>query len=123
MCLTSLSTCIKNCSIIVNLKEIKYYLLIQLLDKCLRGNKIASLRHSCLTLLGTCAKGVQFYGPSRTYLAILYCNIFSIFCPLCNTYDLAHASGQQQEMILILLFVIYCYRVISKGWAREILTV
>ena len=50
---------------------------IQLLDKCLRGNKIASLRHMRLPSLSTCAKGVQFYYPSHTYPAILYCT--SIF--------------------------------------------
>ena len=35
--------------------------------------------HARLTLLGTCAEGVQFYCPSRTHSAIPYCTIFSIF--------------------------------------------
>ena len=39
---------------------------------CLRGNTIAPLRHAFLASLGTCAKGVQFYCPSRTYPAISY---------------------------------------------------
>ena len=38
--------------------------------------QIAPLWHSCLTLLGTCAKGGQFYCPSRIYPAIPYCSIF-----------------------------------------------
>ena len=43
----------------------------------MRTNKIAPLRDACLTSLGTCAKGVQFYFPSRTYAAIpYYCTIF-----------------------------------------------
>ena len=50
-----------------------------MLDKCLRGNKIAPLRHTCLALLGTCAKEVQFYCPSHTYAAIPNCTIFLIF--------------------------------------------
>ena len=37
-----------------------------------------------LALLNTCAKGVQFYGPFRTYLAIPYSTIFSNFRALCN---------------------------------------
>ena len=45
---------------------------------CLRGNKIAPLRHAGLDLLGTCAEGVQFYRPSHIYVAIPYCTIFSI---------------------------------------------
>ena len=42
----------------------------------MRGNKIAPLWHTCLASLGTRAKGVQFYCPSRTYPAIPYCTIF-----------------------------------------------
>ena len=53
--------------------EINYYLIVQLLDKCLRGNKIAHLQHACLVLLGTCAKEVQYYCPSHTYPAIPQC--------------------------------------------------
>ena len=52
---------------------------MQMLDKCLRGNEIASLWHAFLASLGTCAIGVQFYCPplvSRTYPAIPYCTIF-----------------------------------------------
>ena len=30
----------------------------------------------CLTLLSTCAEGVQFYCPSHTYTAIPYCTFF-----------------------------------------------
>ena len=45
-------------------------------DKCERGNEIAPIRHACLTSCYTCAKGVQFYCPSRTYAAIPYCTIF-----------------------------------------------
>ena len=37
--------------------------MIQLLDKCSRGNKIAPLWHSCLASLSTCTKGVQFNCP------------------------------------------------------------
>ena len=44
-----------------------------MLDKCFMGNKIAFLWHTCLPSLGTCAKGVQFCCPSRTYPAIPYC--------------------------------------------------
>ena len=50
-------------------------LIIKLLDKCLRGNKIAPLQHAWLTSLSMCAKGVQFYCPSCTYPAIPYCTI------------------------------------------------
>ena len=57
-CLTLLSTSIKSTNKV---------LIIQLLDKCLRGNKIAPLQHTCLTSLGICAKGVQCHCPSRTY--------------------------------------------------------
>ena len=39
------------------------------------GNKITFLQHACLALLGTCAKGVQFYCPSLTYAAIPYLGI------------------------------------------------
>ena len=46
-----------------------------MLDKCLRGNEIATRWHVCLTSLGTCAEGVQFY---CTYAAIPYCIIFPI---------------------------------------------
>ena len=53
-----------------------------MLDKCLRGNRIAPLQHAYLSSLGTCAKGVQFYCPSHTYRAIHYCSIFSIFSSL-----------------------------------------
>ena len=73
--------------------EIKYcVVIIQLLDKCLRGNKIASkeslqhacltlhgTQHTCLTLLGTCAEGLQFYCLSLTYPAFPYCTIFPLF--------------------------------------------
>ena len=53
--------------------------MIQLLDKCLRDNKIAPLQHGRLTLLSTYAEGMQFYCPSRTYPEIpYYC--MSIFC-------------------------------------------
>ena len=47
-----------------------------MLDKCLRGSKIALVQHSCLASLSNCAEGVQFYFPSCTYAAIPYCNIF-----------------------------------------------
>ena len=47
-----------------------------MLDKCLRGNKIAPLQHAYLALVSTCANGVQFYNPSHTYAAIPYCTIF-----------------------------------------------
>ena len=47
--------------------------MIQLLEKCLRGNIIAPLQHACFALLGTCAEGVQFYCLSCTYPAIPYC--------------------------------------------------
>ena len=43
----------------------------------MRNNKDAPLWHAFLALLSTCAKGVQLYCPSRTYLAIPYCTIFS----------------------------------------------
>ena len=42
----------------------------------MRGNKIASLQSACLSSLGTCAEGVQFYCSSHTYAAIPFCNIF-----------------------------------------------
>ena len=45
---------------------------------CFRGNKIASLQHSCLSSLGTCAEVVQFHCPSRTYPAIPYLGNSSI---------------------------------------------
>ena len=51
-----------------------------MLDKCERGIKISPLWHSCLALLSTCAKGVQFYCPSRTYAAIPYSTIFRALC-------------------------------------------
>ena len=44
----------------------------------MRGNKIAPLQHSCLTLLSTSTKGVQFYCPSRTYPSIPFCTIFPL---------------------------------------------
>ena len=72
----SLASCIKNCSKVIQWST--YYLMIQLLDKRYRGNKLARLQHACLDLLSTCAKGVQFYCPSRTYPLIPYCcSIFS----------------------------------------------
>ena len=43
-----------------------------MLGKCSRGEKISSLWHAGLALLGPCAKGVQFFCPSRTYQAIPY---------------------------------------------------
>ena len=73
MCLTSLGICIKNCSIVKQWNKVP---IIQLLDKCLRDNKIAPLQHVCLASLSTCTKMVQFYCPSRTYPAIPYCTIF-----------------------------------------------
>ena len=51
-----------------------------MLDKYLRGNKIAPLWPS----LGACAKGVQFYCPYRTYPAIPYCTIFHFKPTLCK---------------------------------------
>ena len=59
--------------------KIKYYIsivIIQLLNKYAMGNKIAPLWRAWLASLGTYAKGVQFYCPSCTYLAISYCPIF-----------------------------------------------
>ena len=73
MCLTSLGTSIKNYSIV---KQWNKVLITQLLDKCLRDNKIAPLHHPYIALLSTCAKSVQFYCPSHTYAAIPYCTIF-----------------------------------------------
>ena len=53
-------------------------LIIQLLDKCLKGNKIAPLRS-----LATCAKGMEFYCPSRNYPAMSFIlHYFSLFNPL-----------------------------------------
>ena len=80
-----LNRCIKNCST-VNLKN--KALIIQSLDKCLRGNKIAPLWHTCLTLLSTCAKGVQFNCPSRTHPAIPYCPIFPFLAHCAFVYVL-----------------------------------
>ena len=57
-----------------------------MLDNCLRDNNIAPLCQVCLTLLGTCAKWMQFYCPSRTHPAIPYCTIFIIFSPQCIRY-------------------------------------
>ena len=54
---------------------------MQLLDKCLRGNKIAPLQHAYLALISTCAKGVQYYCPSRTYQTIPYCTFLTFFEP------------------------------------------
>ena len=63
----------------------------------MRGNKIAPLQHTCLTSLGTCAKGVQFYCPSHTYPAIPYCTIFSIFSTL---WPLAWPFAMQISLLL-----------------------
>ena len=84
MCLTSLGTCIKNSSV-------GKVLIIQLLDKCLRNNKIAPLWYACLTSLSTCAKEVQFYCPSRTYAANPYCTIFQFITLLwsCQFFQLS----------------------------------
>ena len=49
---------------------------------CLSGNEIAPLWHTCLTLLGACAKGVQFHCPSFSYPAITYCANFPYFEPI-----------------------------------------
>ena len=64
-----------------------------MLDKCLRGNKIALLQHTCLASLGTCGKGVQFHYPSRTYAAIPYCTLFSIFNLLCWLYYIVYLEN------------------------------
>ena len=49
---------------------------MKLLGKCLRVNKFVLLQHVCLASLVTCPEGVQFYCPSHTYPAILFCTIF-----------------------------------------------
>ena len=40
----------------------------------------------CLTLLGTCAKGVQFYCPSRTYQAITYCTVLPVLARISQNF-------------------------------------
>jgi hypothetical protein len=61
-------------------KKLLYYrvLIIQLLGKCLRGNKIAPLRHEGRAERGPSAEGVQFYCPSSTYPAIVLLVLYSI---------------------------------------------
>ena len=54
--------------------------MIQLLDKCLRG---AIKLHP----FGILAKGVQFYCPSCTYLAILNCTIFTYLGHCVHAYQ------------------------------------
>ena len=49
-----------------------------MLDKCKRGNEIAPLWHKCQAKWGMCAKGVQFYCPSSTYLAIVLLVLYFI---------------------------------------------
>ena len=83
-------------------------LIIQLLDKCLGGNKIEPLWHTCLTLLGTCAKGVQYYCPSYTCPAIPYCTIFLILEACVRLLALALVStmnGQPQTVLLNIISV------------------
>ena len=113
MCLTLLGTCIKTCSIV---KELNKVLIIQLLDICLRarGNKIAPVQHSCLTSLGTCAEGMQFYCPSRTYAAIPYCIIFPFLAYCRATYFILQTS------ILYLGEVLFSFLLLSqkKNWVE-----
>ena len=63
---------------------------MQLLDKCLKGNKIAPLR--------TCVKGVQLYCPSCTYPAIPYCTIFLI---LEHSAVLLHTRVKLKSVIVV----------------------
>ena len=49
-----------------------------MLDKCERGNKIASLWHEYQAKGGTHAEGEQFYSPSRTLLAIVLLILYII---------------------------------------------
>ena len=41
-------------------------------------------QYNCIPSSCTCAKGVQFYSPSRTYPAILYCTIFPFLAQHCE---------------------------------------
>ena len=67
----------------------------------MRGNKIAPLWHICLALLSTCAEGVQFYCPSRTYPAIPYCTIFQLLKP--NGPSHTHLKMKLNKLLLKLL--------------------
>ena len=73
---SALLICIKNCSIV---KQENKVLIIQLLDKYLRGAIKLHPFSTCLASLSNCAKEVQFYCPSRIYAAIPYCIIFPNF--------------------------------------------
>ena len=76
MCLTSLGTCIKNCSIVL--------IIIQLLDKytcgAIRLHPFGMHASLCSALM---PMRCNFIAPSRTYLAISYCKICPIFSPTC----------------------------------------
>ena len=71
---------------------------MQLLDKCLRGNKIVPLQHACASPLRTCVKGVQLYCPSCTYPVIPYCTIFLI---LEHSAVLLHTRVKLKSVIVV----------------------
>ena len=50
----------------------------ELLQKCERGNKIATLQHKCWAKQGMSAEWVQFYCLSSTYPAIVLLVIYFI---------------------------------------------
>ena len=73
----------------------------------LRDNKIASLWHACLALLGTCTKGVQFYVP----LALIHQFLIALFSVFIR--DIAYCST-------VLFWITHtCLTVVipSLGWA------
>ena len=86
MCLTLLGTSIKNCSIVKPLSnKIKYYIVIQLLDKCLRGNEIAPFGTHALLHLSLVLKGCNFIAPlALIYPAISYGTIFLLLLAHCD---------------------------------------
>ena len=90
----------------------------------MRGNKIAPLRHVCLTSHGTWAKGVQFYCPSNTYSAIPYCTKFSIFSPLCQMRSSAkaHDSGILLFPLILSMGAMVCFFYIKTTYQHFILS-
>ena len=65
----------------------QWVLIIQLLDTCLRGNKISPLRHACLALLSTCDKGCKILLPLLQLCSNYLLHYFYIFSPLAVVYS------------------------------------